>query len=219
MAADARIQARMEELIAEGDTLLRTRRNTTTGGAFVDHETSTEWKTKAHQILVLALGNESIHVQTFVNVERPEWNYYGAAERHSVLKAAHDDYVNGFITMRALVEAEVFDSILEQADELLGQGYKDAAAVMVGGVLEEHLRSMCVTRGIPIANPRGRRLTLSPLNDALRAANAYNVMKWRQVGSWGDLRNHAAHGDYGQYNAEDVAALLSDVRRFCADHA
>jgi hypothetical protein len=36
------------------------------------------------------------------------------------------------------------------AQHLLEQNYKDAAAVMVGGVLEEHLRQLCIAASVPV---------------------------------------------------------------------
>ncbi len=66
------------------------------------------------------------------------------------LKALRRDCQEGFLTnIQGLVRAEVFADFLEMAEYLLGQGDKDAAAVLVGGVLEEALRGACYSRGLP----------------------------------------------------------------------
>ena len=51
-------------------------------------------------------------------------------------------------TTHGIATAEVYADFLEMADGLLDAGYKDAAAVMIGGVLEEHLRRLCTRSGI-----------------------------------------------------------------------
>lgn len=53
-------------------------------------------------------------------------------------------------TVKGIVAAEIFSDFLEMASHLLDQGYKDPAAVMVGGVLEEHLRQLCVKNQIDV---------------------------------------------------------------------
>ena len=67
--------------------------------------------------------------------------------------------------------------MLEQAEELLQAGYKDAAAVLVGGVLEKHLRSMCARRGIGLLKTNGKHKMINDMNDELAKAGAYNALE------------------------------------------
>lgn len=135
-----------------------------------------------------------------------------------VLRAALADLEGGYIfKARELIEAEVADDLLGQADELLAAGYKDAAAVIVGGVLERHLRELCARHGIPLDGPTGKPKMMGVMNDDLAKAGVYNAVKKSQVQAWATLRNKAAHGDYGAYVRADVEGLLRDVRAFCAD--
>ena len=54
-----------------------------------------------------------------------------------------DDYKGGYlISIKNLIQADVFDSQLEQATELLSSGYKLAAAVIAGVVIETALRDL-----------------------------------------------------------------------------
>ncbi len=71
-----------------------------------------------------------------------------------ILEAIRDQIKGGWIeTTKGLVTAEVFADFLEMAEHLLEQQYKDAAAVLVGGVLEEHLRQLCGTAGVAVVDP------------------------------------------------------------------
>jgi len=88
----------------------------------------------------------------------------------AVFEAAKEDYEGGYLnSLRLLIQAEVFDSELEQASELLASGYTPAAAVTAGIVLEAGLREWCVDKGIPIGK-------LDKMNSDLAKADAYNKL-------------------------------------------
>jgi hypothetical protein len=136
----------------------------------------------------------------------------------SCVKAALEDLKGGFFfEAKTLLEAEVFSDMLEQAGELQQAGYKDAAAVLAGGVLEKHLRSMCARQGIGLFKPNGKHKMMNDMNDELAKTGAYNALKKKQVTAWADLRNNAAHGNTTAYTASDVDAFLRDVSDFCAN--
>lgn len=55
-----------------------------------------------------------------------------------MLRAAKDDYENGYLfDTRTLIEADVFDEFIEQAEELFKKGYYQPAAVIAGCVLKK----------------------------------------------------------------------------------
>jgi hypothetical protein len=56
------------------------------------------------------------------------------------------------------------------AEYLQQEGYKDPAAVMAGGVLEEHLRKLCGKHGVTVS-PKPK---LDSMNSDLAKAGAYN---------------------------------------------
>jgi len=60
---------------------------------------------------------------------------------------------------------------------------------------------------------------LNAYNDALRERDgAYGQATWRQIQVVGDVRNHAAHGEYDQVQRAQVDEALVFVRRFLAEH-
>jgi hypothetical protein len=132
------------------------------------------------------------------------------------LRALRRDYEDGYLqTVHSLVRADIFADFLDMAGHLLEQGYKDAAAVMVGGVLEEHLRALCRTRAIDTV-VSGRPKKTDAMNAELAGVGAYNKLDQKSVTAWLDLRNNAAHGKVDQYSKEQVAVMLSGVREFTA---
>ncbi len=115
--------------------------------------------------------------------------------------------------LQGIAHAEAFASILDQADYLFLEGYKEAAAVLVSGVLESHLRQLCLAHGIPIAKGNKPR-SGGELNDELPKKNAYSGIEHKNVLAWLAIRNPAAHGEHGKYTSENVRETLSGVRRF-----
>ena len=132
------------------------------------------------------------------------------------LRALRRDYDAGYLSsVQSLVRAEVFADFLEMAEHLLEQGYKDPCAVLVGGVLEDHLRSLCQGRGIPL-QMSGKPKKADSMNNDLASAGVYSKLDQKNVTAWLDLRNKAAHAQYGEYNADQVQNLLTGVREFAA---
>ena len=145
---------------------------------------------------------------------------YGVTNSYSlqflvgILKALRADYVAGYLrSVESLIQAELFADFLEMADHLLSQNYKDAAAVIIGSVLEEHLRNLCATNAILTANGQSPKKA-DALNSELAGANVYSKLDQKNVTAWLDLRNKAAHGHYSQYTQQQVELLAHSVRDF-----
>ena len=139
-----------------------------------------------------------------------------------VVQALRANVEGGFLTSaRELIHAEVFEDFLEMADFLLAGGYKDAAAVMGGGVLESHLRRLCIRYGVGIEVPTSsgtRPKNADRMNADLAAAKAYSILDQKSVTLWLDLRNKAAHAEYNEYNAQQVTQFLAGLRGFITRH-
>ena len=90
---------------------------------------------------------------------------------------------------------------------------------MCGSELEKHLRKLCVSNGIDVFLPVGSVGEPQPkraerLNAELASINVYGKLDQKNITSWLDLRNKAAHGDYHEYNAEQVSLMIQGVREF-----
>jgi|SRR5579863_9888879 len=132
-----------------------------------------------------------------------------------ILKALRTDYRAGNMqSVVELVHADIFADFLEMADHLLQQGYKDAAGVIIGSVLEEHLRKLSIKNGITVAKRDGEPKKAEALNSELASAIVYSKLDQKSVTAWLDLRNKAAHGKYTEYTTEQVALTLQGVRDF-----
>jgi hypothetical protein len=131
-----------------------------------------------------------------------------------ILQASLVDYTQGFMAdNKLLVSAEVFADFLVQAEVLLENDYKDAAAVIIRAVLEDGLRRLCHARGLE-PNAKGG---IDDLAKRLVTKNIITALQKKEIDAKRELGNSAAHGRFGEYTKGDVLAFLEFVQRFLAN--
>ncbi|MEA2465654.1 MAG: hypothetical protein QOJ98_3401, partial [Acidobacteriota bacterium] len=147
-------------------------------------------------------------------------NYEHVSELVGIIKGVQRDIQSGLLRdIRSLLQAEVFADFLEMAEHLLNEHYKDAAAVLIGATLEDSLRKLAARRSVSTHNvSTGRPLTIDPLNTALSKDGAYNPLVQKQITSWANLRNDAAHGNFIAYDEHQVRQMLLFTQKFCGDY-
>lgn len=160
-------------------------------------------------------GQDSDHYRSFIAQVSSYLTFSPAYRAQGVLRAAREDYCGGHLfQVRRLVEAEIFDGFLEQAEYLLDLGYYQAAAVIAGGVLEDGLRKLCERNGIQItAKPK-----LDTMNADLAKAGMFSTLVQKRITALADLRNKAAHGQWDEFESKDVAEMVAAVRRLMEEH-
>jgi hypothetical protein len=158
----------------------------------------------------------------YTELDKLQSNDFGNAKGcREILVAAREEMAGGWnATVRGQITAEVFSDFLEMARHLLDEKFKDASAVMIGSVLEEHLRQLCVTRGVDVqfTNARGDILAkkADTMNSDLMKAGVYSGLDQKNITAWLDLRNKAAHGHYDQYTQQQVQLMYQSVADFMA---
>jgi hypothetical protein len=131
-----------------------------------------------------------------------------------LLSSLRDDIAAGRLaTVTELLHADLFSDFLDMAQHLLDEGYKDPAAVLAGGVLEEHLRKLCGKHGLSTTNG-SRPKKADAMNAELAGVTAYAKLDQANVTAWLGLRNNAAHGKFGSYTGEQAALLIQGIRDF-----
>lgn len=176
----------------------------------IDDDAFLNWCVKARSLIANSCGVDSQHFSAFVkagDVSMYTTNYTTLRRAKAVFLAAKEDFEGGYLTsVKGLAQAEVFDSELEQASELLSAGYASAAAVIAGVVLETNLRNLCGTHGIPIGK-------LDKMNADLAKNGTYNALTQKRITALAGIRNSAAHGKNEEFTAEDVKTMISEVER------
>ena len=120
--------------------------------------------------------------------------------------------IQDFAEFLAPLDDAIFPDFLELASYLYSAGYKDAAAVICGSVLEGHLRKLCEKLEIAVTAANGLPKKADALNGDLAVNGVYSTLDQQNVTAWLDLRNHAVRGEYDRYAHDEVALLLEGVR-------
>jgi len=186
------------------------------GGEYVNDELLLGWKVKVRNLLSKVCGEGSQHFKQFEIAENygiPGTTNLDILKRlKAVFVAAKEDFEGGYLlSIKTLVQAEVFDSELEQASELFSSGYSTAAAVIAGVVLETALRELCDRNGIP----HGK---LDKMNADLVKAGVYNKLNQKRITALASIRNSAAHGNPEEFTDQDVSDMIRDVNQFLVNH-
>jgi len=213
MAID-RILGRLDSLISVGEKVLGTLRpRSSYVGLWADEGIFRQWRTSCLAFLN-ALPSEYIYRGEFENCCTRGYED-DVKKGVAVLRAAKDDVEGGYLQkVETLVSASIFSDFLEMAKHLLDNGYKDPAASLIGAVLEDGLRRMCVSNTLPVKSGDN----ISSLNQKLADKDVYNRLQQREIEAWNKLRDYADHGHFDEYNIEKVNDMLDSVRKFLADY-
>jgi len=224
MKVEQKILNRFQSLISDGNALLKTRSYTREevadkgekASGRLDDCLAIKWELRCLHFLKQLCGEQHTYYKTFNSLCNNSFSVQPDLAKNAliILETAKEDYeIGDLIVFRTLIEAEVFDDFLEQAEHLLNQGYFTASAVIAGSVLEDGLRKLCSKYGIALsAKPK-----LDTMNADLAKAGVYNLLKQKQITAIADLRNKAAHGQ-GGFTKEDVEDMIRNVRRFMEDY-
>lgn len=216
-----KLRTRLDEMIERGNKILATRKPGDLGpehlGDQVGYE---EWRISAKTVLS-SLSPGGHHEEEFQSIDDAPFSiglgYADKLERQlAILRSLREDFDGGFLSdVQNAVRAEVFADFMEQAEYLSDQGFWQPVPVIVGAVLEDHLRKLC-TKYPSITLPQ--RPKLDWMNAELAKAGEYGVLEQKQVTVWADIRNKAAHAKWTDYQKEHVAAMLRDVPPFLIAH-
>jgi hypothetical protein len=210
---------RIDELIGMGADVQATRyvEGVTYPVYYVNDAVMTGWRSACLSFIDRVYGRNHVHFEQFPAKEID--SFYSQYESAlAVLKVIRGEIVGGWLfQLKALVAAELFSDFIGQAEHLLNQGYKDAAAVMLGSVLEEHIRQLCKARGVDTFDIKDEKEVprkADRLNAELAKTGAYTALEAKQVTAWLAIRNSAAHGDYAAYSADQVNNLATGIPSF-----
>jgi len=128
----------------------------------------------------------------------------------AIVEAAEARFESSLFEIRQLVQADLFDSDLAAADELVEHKFARAAGALAGVVLEKHLSQTCSDHKIKVNE---RKPTISDVNDSLKAAGVIDIPQWRFVQHLADIRNKCDHARTPEPTVEEVGDLLAGVRK------
>lgn len=192
----------------------------------VDWSDFSKWRTNSVSLLSQIILLEHPHQKLIENFNKIKNSADHLRWGIATLKGIKEDFEKDFLGNLAVeVEEEIASDYMGQAEHLLQEGQQGKfdhvpAAVLSGAVLEKALRILCNLQqpSIPVLKPNGELKTMNPLIDDLKKAGLFNEAKAKQLRAWADIRNHAAHGEFDQFDRKDVEQMIIGVKNFLADY-
>ncbi len=126
----------------------------------------------------------------------------------AIVGAIKRRFDSSLFDIKQLVQADLFDSELAGAQELLKNKFARAAGAIAGVVLEGHLKQVCDNHSLPKKSG-----TIAVLNDALKGANIIELSQHRHIQFLGDLRNKCGHRNASEPTTEEVEDLINGVAK------
>lgn len=205
---------RIDQLLEQGQNVLSTKEYSSD---FVEMGPQIGFRAASLSFIKNVYGESHPYFKEFnehVNSRGCENTEKGLNILSSIKNEIENDWL---ISFKQMVSAEIFSDFFEMSKYLLDLKYKDPAAVMIGSVLEEHLRLLCMNNSVDITyfkNGDTIPKKADTLNADLAKAGVYGVLEQKNITAWLDLRNRAAHGKYGEYNQEKVELMYQGVLNF-----
>lgn len=222
MKANNIVQKEVDSLVLLGSQIVD--RASVSGRNFSGDELVevSSWVTRLGQLIRKLYGENSQHYKNYSNfisidnfyIIHSNWYDHISKVQGVAITVKHDLENDLLFNVRGLLQAEIFAGFLEIGEHLLKEGYKDAAAVTIGAVLEDGLRELCKKNDIATVKSNGSPMTIEPLNGELAKKEVYTKLVQKQVTSFAHIRNKAAHGQYEEYDKSQVDMMLLFVQDF-----
>jgi hypothetical protein len=173
-----------------------------------------------------AINADNYHIQDWLNGTRAANNPYTGEQYYNdfaivsmkfktqlqILRSVHGRFESSLFDMAQLVRADLFDSEVDAARELLAHGFSRAAGAVAGVVIERHLAQVCATHAVAI---RKKDPSISDFNDQLKAAAVVDVPAWRQIQRLADIRNLCDHNKQREPTKDEVSELIDGTDKLC----
>lgn len=166
---------------------------------------------------------QTYHIQDWLNGVRSGKQYTGEkyyddfgiilmrfSTQHAILEAVNTRFESSLHDIRQLVQADLFDSEVEAARELLKSGFLRAAGAVAGVVIEKHLAQVAANHAVVT---KKQHPTISDFNDLLKNGNVLDVPAWRNIQRLGDLRNLCDHNKHREPTQDEIQELVDGVEK------
>lgn len=204
MQAQALVK-RIELLVQQGSALKKT------NGTDEYRTAKIRWMMSCENFFVFAKMER--YLQEFQRVKMlPVSEDYILSHIIGILQSACDEIKAGFIVeLKHLIHAELFNPMLDQAQELLYKGYKMPAAVLGRIITEQWLKDQAEKNNLTI----GKKDKASRINDLLKQNGVFSEPTWRQIQAFLDVGNAAAHGNIDEFKDDDVKRMFDFIKTNC----
>lgn len=145
-----------------------------------------------------------------IKVVGPEGAIPHLRQQLAIVESVKARFESTLFDIRQLVQADLFDSELDAARELLRKKFLRAAGAVAGVVLEKHLAQVCANHSVTVAK---KNPGIADLNGLLKDAGVIDVPQWRFIQHLADIRNLCDHNKAAEPSIDQVEDLVSGVAK------
>lgn len=129
----------------------------------------------------------------------------------AILRSLETRFESTLFDIRQFVQADLLDSELDAASELIKHGFLRGAGAISDVVLEKHLAQVAENHNM---KTRKKHPVISDFNDLLKDGGILDIPSWRQIQGLGDIRNLCDHNKDREPTKEEVEELVAGVEKF-----
>lgn len=127
-----------------------------------------------------------------------------------ILNSAIGSLESKLSDLGSVLQAQLFDSELEAAEDLRKKGHLRAVGAVAGVVLEHHLATVAAKHGLSF---KKKAPTISDYNEALKDKGVVDVPMWRQIQVLADIRNICVHKKDREPTDSEVVDLIAGAKK------
>jgi hypothetical protein len=128
----------------------------------------------------------------------------------NIVKAAKATLESTLMDLKAVLQADLFDSEIDTAVALAKAGYLRASGAICGVVIEKHLHQVCEFNNIIV---RKKNPSISDLNQLLKDSNITTVPQWRFIQQLADIRNICDHAKGREPTKQEIDDLVAGTSK------
>lgn len=178
------------------------------------------WESSCLNCITHLLGQKSHHYMRFPRFEhpkttnRPQVDFEikfdmnkGLGILHSIL----DDIENELVFPPEIrLTKDVLTQIHIQAFQLHKSGFYPVACIYTRVYVENLLKKISDRKNLAFSKDD----SISKINQTLKDEDVFETSEWRQMQTWIDLGNEAAHGNFSNCDARTVGVMLKEVTSY-----
>lgn len=98
----------------------------------------------------------------------------------------------------------IFTDLAKAKKRIFEEKEKDEGASKLRIVLEKTIQKIAQNNGVAILKENGKEETVENLNNKLKNNSVFSKVTWQENQTYMAIGNHAAHGDYDEYDLKQV---------------
>lgn len=220
MKNKADLTAKVQAVITMGEKVLATESKGFQQQTFVNEQQFHDFRISGLSFLSRVFGDNSQYYQHF----KSEVTSPGTSRTKrglGILSAATIELQNNWVeTTRGSITSEILAEFMAMAEIHIEAGNLQSGLILIGAVIEKHLRNLCLAGNISITNQQsGSTAAKKPIQLTGEAykKKLYDRQQHKRIINWLELCNNAALDTLSDISVEQVQDMHADVSRFLAD--